>query len=70
MATRRNEEALGDVDGTNTVFATQADYRPGTLLALVNGQVIVAVELGGIQFELPNPPKAGSVVSVRYTVAG
>jgi hypothetical protein len=67
MANRRNEFAGGLVDGINAVFTTSTDYRSGTLTVQVNGQALIPVELGGVAFQLANPPKAGDQVSVRFT---
>lgn len=67
MANRKNEAASGLVDGINTVFTTSVPYRSGSLMAQLNGAACIPVELGGLSFQLPSPPKLGSTVTARYT---
>jgi hypothetical protein len=67
MANRRNDAALGLVDGINAQFSTPTNYRPGSLMAQVNGAACIPVELGGVAFMLPAAPKLGSTVTARYT---
>jgi len=67
MANRKNEAAGGLVDGINAVFTTSVPYRPGTLMAQLNGAACIPAELGPLTFQLPSPPKAGSVVTARFT---
>jgi len=61
-----NELAGGLVDGINSTFSTSVPYRPASVMAAVNGAACVPVELGGIAFQLPNPPKAGDIVTARF----
>lgn len=64
------EVATGVIDGANLVFSVSTDYKPGSLVAILNGQSIVgeATELGGKDFELPAEcvPRVGDVVAAYY----
>ena len=60
--------AIGITDGVNDSFRTPSPYRSGTLVAMINGMShIPDQELTDRDFRLSAPPKAGSVVTVRYT---
>jgi len=70
MATRISEVAGGVVDGVNVTFGTSVDYRPGTLIAMINGIACSPVDLTELTagtFALSAAPKATSLVTVRYT---
>jgi len=68
MPTRIIEVATGLVDGVNKTFSTSQAYKPGTVVAFIEGQArIPATELGGTSFILDNnPPLVGDTVSVYY----
>jgi hypothetical protein len=58
------EEAIGDVDGNNTVFISTYKFIPGTLVVKLNGLEQIApddyVELDDQTFEFVNPPIGGN----------
>lgn len=66
----RLEIAAGSIDGSNRTFTVSTDYKPGSLVAILNGQSIVAVatEIDTLTFELPADctPRPGDVVSAYY----
>jgi acyl dehydratase len=61
-----NETAGGLVDGINSTFTTSVPYRSASVMAAVNGAACIPAELGGVAFQLPNPPKAGDTVTARF----
>ena len=66
------EQASGDVDGVNRVFASSARYVRGSMVLFVNGMLRLSTsddgftELGGRQVELIEAPRTGDVVQMRY----
>ena len=71
MASRASvfEDAIGSIDGTNTVFSTSGTYVPGTLFVLLNGQLQqkdCVQELGGTSFTFAFAPEVGDTFQVRY----
>lgn len=59
---------IGAINGFNTTFGTTTDYKPGSVLVYLNGQLKEAVrddgwvELGLQQVKLKEAPRAGDVV--------
>lgn len=71
---RFDDQVGGIPDGTNTLFETKEPYKPGTLNAILNGQVKAAnrddgfVELGNKQFRMKQPPLSDDTVGACYVV--
>lgn len=66
------EIGQGPVNGSNTIFSVSADYRAGSVVVLINGQLKVPenddglVELGGRLIALKEAPLLGDVVQFFY----
>lgn len=71
---RFDDRVNGVPDGSNVLFETKEPYRPGTLNAILNGQVKTSnrddgfEELGGGQFRMKEPPQPDDVVGACYVV--
>lgn len=67
MAPPITELASGTIDGSNTLFKTSRDYKPGSLRVYLDGFIgHPRTELGGRDFQMDDAPLVGSVVSVYY----
>ena len=67
MANPVTELANGAIDGANTLFTTNRDYKTGSLVAFNNGFADAEpTELGGKDFEVAPAPQIGDVVTVYY----
>lgn len=66
------EVGQGAVNGSNTLFEVAADYRPGTVIGWINGQLKVSenddglTELGGRRIRLKEAPLVGDVIQFFY----
>jgi len=71
----RFDDRVGGIpDGTNTLFETKKPYKPGSLNAILNGQVKAAdrddgfIEIDNQQFRMKRPPLADDVIGACYVV--
>ena len=73
MSFPRFEIPSGAVNGSNRIFHTLTDYRPGTPRVWLNGLMLVKfgqdgwTEMGGKKLQLHEAPRTGDTVQVYYT---
>jgi len=67
MANPITELANGTIDGVNTAYTTNRDYKTGSLVVFNNGFADAEpAELGGKDFTVSPAPQIGDVVTVYY----
>lgn len=75
MSDQLLKPAIGDIDGVNVDFRAADAYVPGTLVALLNGQVIHGddadgpVELGGDAVRMKKAPRVDDTLDFWFHTA-